>query len=442
MDWSTKSYIARYSLGKPGAVREYKAAKAFEQLEPKAANAQVEASLQQLVQHAYDTVPWYYETYRTAGIHPKDLKSIEDFEQLPVLNRNDIINNFDAFVSKTAKAPKLKISTTGGSTGTPLKIGMDPYLNREIPKWQMFSWWGLSPATNMASIYRGLPVKGLKKIALSLINYPQKVVRLDATNLTEQATQTFINDYNAIKPLIIHGYVGAIDAIADYILDHNIQVSSPKVIWTTAAPISKIQEEKISNAFKAPVCDQYGCSEVFFIAAQCPEKTGLHQFADAAKLEIADKQGQVLPNEQWGDILITNLKEYQFPLIRYKNGDRGRWLNATCGCGNRLPLMDKVKGRVSDNIILPDQTVLSGEYLTTIFDDYTELVRQFQVIQHKDKTISVNVVPQVHTHAFKKALTEVEEELKKRINGQVSCTVKTVPDIPADKGKLRFIIKE
>lgn len=442
MDWNTWSYLAKYSIGKPRAIKQYKEAKAFEKLSPEDANIQTWESTKKLVLHAYENVPWYQETYKSMGISPKDIQQPVDFEQLPILTRSDIIDNFDAFVSKKTTASKLKFSTTGGSTGTPLKIGMDPNLNREVPKWQMFSWWSISPAKNMASIYRGLPITGLKKLALSLINYPQKVVRLDATNLTEQAIKEFIEACKKVKPVVIHGYVGAIDVISDYILEHEILVPSPEVIWTTAAPISKVQEEKISSAFQAPVCDQYGCSEIYFIAAQCPQKQGLHQFSDAVKLEIADDHGSILPNKTWGNILITNLKEYQFPLIRYQNGDRGRWLDTKCSCGNHLPLMDKVKGRISDNIIIADDIILSGEYLTTIFDDFTSAVKQFQVIQHKDKTISVNVVPKGGTDIFEKAVKSVERELEERIQGRVSYAVKVVPHIPVDKGKLRFIIKE
>jgi len=103
--------------------------------------------------------------------------------------------------------------------------------------------------------------------------------------------------------------------------------------------------------------------------------------------------------------------------------------------------MDKVKGRISDNIKLRDGTILSGEYLTTIFDDFTEKVKQFQIIQNKNLSILVSV--KLYNHKDATFITKViENELGKRINNQVSLKVEFVSEIKQEKGKLKFIIKE
>ena len=205
--------------------------------------------------------------------------------------------------------------------------------------------------------------------------------------------------------------------------------------------MSAIQEHKISKAFNAPVCDQYGCSEIYFIASECLHKNGLHIFADSVKVEIVDENNKLLKKGEHGKIIITNLDEYAFPLIRYENGDESRLLNKSCTCGVTLPLMDKVKGRISDNIKLRDGTILSGEYLTTIFDDFTEKVKQFQIIQNKNLSILVSV--KLYNHKDATFITKViENELGKRINNQVSLKVEYVSEIKQEKGKLKFIIKE
>ena len=96
---------------------------------------------------------------------------------------------------------------------------------------------------------------------------------------------------------------------------------------------------------------------------------------------------------QRGDITVTDLENYVFPLIRYRIGDRGCALSYQCSCGVNLPLMDSVKGRTTDNLPLPDGSVLSGEYLTTIFDDFPDAVHAFSVHQKKDFSIVVSYVP-------------------------------------------------
>jgi phenylacetate-CoA ligase len=306
----------------------------------------------------------------------------------------------------------------------------------------MFNWWETALNANMASIYRGLPVKGIKKIALDVINWPQEVLRFDATNITTSSIEQFISDYNTVKPKIIHGYVGAVDTIADYILEHDIRFDfQPNAIWLTAAPITSIQEHKISKAFQSKVCDQYGCSEIFFIAAECPHKKGLHVFSDSVKLEIVDEKGKPVQDGTFGKIILTNLDEFSFPLIRYENGDEGRYLTKTCDCNLSLPLIDKVKGRISDNLTLPDGRILSGEYLTTIFDDFTDNVKQFQIIQLKnlDLLVRVNLYNQ-HDAGFIKKM--ILNEFLPKIKNQVAIKIEIVQSIKQDKGKIQFIVKE
>lgn len=442
MDFATWQYLFKYSFGKPGAINAYREAIRNQNLPPELLEELSWNKTLELLNYAYEKVPWYKDRFVSIGLEPGDIKYPEDFINVPVLSRTELAENFERFVSKDLSLRSLKISATGGSTGNPLKIGMDPRGNREVPKWQMLSWWGLTPVSNMASIYRGVPVKGIKKMTIDFINWPQKTLRLDATNITEENIKLFIRAYNKHNPSVIHGYVGALDVLSDYIIEHKVKLKPPKVIWSTASPISEVQEVKIRRAFDAPVCDQYGCSEIFFVAAECPNKQGLHIFSDSVKVEILNEGNQPVPAGTYGKIVLTNLNDYSFPIIRYENGDMGRLLNKKCSCGLSLPLMDKVKGRISDNIILPDGTVLAGEYLTTIFDDYASSVKQFQIIQHKSSDITLNVVFNNSAENVTEIISKVKNELSNRINGQVQLRINVVATISELRGKLQFIVRE
>lgn len=395
--------------------------------------------LEDLIKYAQSNIPWYAENY------PKDLTSIsskKDLERLPVLTRSDVTNRFEQFIARNDAPKNLSSITTGGSTGTPLKIGLDPKLIREVPKWQILSWWNLSLAEDTATIYRGIPATGLKKLIKQFIEWPARTIHVDATNITENEILRFITEYKRIRPKVVHGYVGAMDAIADYIQSKSIELPKTKLVWTTASPISKIQEEKLKRVFGAEICDHYGCSELYYIAAECPHKRGLHIFSDHVKVEILDEHDAPMPSGEYGRIVVTNLKEKRFPLIRYANGDIGRLVNEKCTCGISLPLMDKVQGRVSENIILPNGTVLSGEYLTTIFDEHHKWVKQFQVIQKKEGSIVVKFVLYSHDDKNLGFIDKVYEQLDNRIQQQVDLKFEQVNSITQTKGKLQFIIKE
>jgi len=109
-----------------------------------------------------------------------------------------------------------------------------------------------------------------------------------------------------------------------------------------------------------------------------------------------------------------------------------------------LPLLNKVKGWVLDNLVLPDGTFLSDEYLTTIFDDYTDEVKQFQIVQSPNNAIAVKVVYKENTSANQRKTinTAVEQNLSRFIKNQAPFSIEEVSHITMKKGKLQFIIKE
>lgn len=443
MNIQTNLFLFKYQIAKKGAIHQYKEAIRNQQLSQEELKTISFRKFKTIVDYAYNNVPYYSKKYREAGISPADIITEKDIERIPILTRQEIIEHYNEFYSSGVNRKELRISTTGGSTGTPLKVGFTRKLIREIPKWRMLNWWGLLPNVNMATFYRGVPSSKIQTMALDFIYYPQKVIRFDATQIDESRILAFIEKFNRIKPDLIHGYVGAIDTVANYILEHNTTLTHrPKVVWLTAAPVTKIQEEKINKAFHAPVCDQYGCSEMYFISAECPKKEGLHIFSDSVYVEILTNENSLAPIGEYGKVTFTNLNEFYFPLIRYQNGDESRLLAYKCSCGMNLPLMDKVKGRISEKVVMPDGLILSGEYLTCLFDDYTDEVKQFQVIQRADASIDVNILFFDSCKNRQEVIHATFIELQSRIHNERLIRINEVAQIENKKGKLQFIVSE
>jgi phenylacetate-CoA ligase len=442
MNLRTRFFLMRYGWFKSGATEAYKEILRHQYLSEEELAEVAWVKTKKLLYHAYNTVPWYRRRFKEIGLHPKDLTRPEHFTQVPVVKRRDLIRHYTEFISEGTVSGRLHTITTGGSTGSPVKIGTDRTGNRELQKWQMMSWWGLEPNANLASIYRKLPIDGLKKMVLSLVYWPQQRTQLDAAMLSDPDIRRFLTAFSRIAPEVVHGYAGALDAVAAFIMREGIQVPAPRVVWSTASPLSKVQEEKISKAFGAPVCDQYGCSEIYFIAASCPKNQGLHQFSDAVKMEVVDDNYHPVPKGESGRFLLTNLNEFSFPLIRYENGDRGSWKIGNCTCGIGLPLMNPVKGRISDQLSLPDGSVVAGEYLTTLFDDCTTHIRQFQIYQKKNLEITIRVVGVEKGERLIQLLETVRAQLASKISHQVPVSVEIVDAIEPIRGKLHYIYKE
>jgi phenylacetate-CoA ligase len=204
-----------------------------------------------------------------------------------------------------------------------------------------------------------------------------------------------------------------------------------------------VQRHLLERVFEAPVYDHYGCCELPWIAAQCERKGGLHVNAERVGVEFVAENNYAVQQGEWGSALITRYDDFVFPLIRYQLGDTGRFLKETCSCGRTLPLIDQVKGRTTDMIRLPSGRILSGDYLTTIFDAYPDAVQGFRVIQRKDDSILVEYVPGLGPNQEnQRNIQRAEMALKDKVKQEVPLVFQPVSEIAHDRGKLRFVISE
>lgn len=398
-----------------------------------------EAQKKALVKYAFEEIPFYKRHYSEVDFELGDMEQEGWFEKLPIITKDHLRNSFEEFTPQDLKNFR-RISTTGGSTGVPTKCGYDGRITEEVYSWRLQSWYNVHPWDDHAYVWRDTRTTKIAKLKNALLWWPTKHLKLNASFITEEAIVAFLKDFNCAKPTLLQGYVGAVCQVAQYVLEHSIQLHVPKFVWVTSAPISPVQRKLLEDAFHAPVCDQYGSCEIRWIAQQCPQANGLHVNIDHVFLEFVDDANISVPCGNYGKTLLTNLEDYVFPMIRYENGDRGRWLNQRCSCGRPLPLIDSVKGRESESFVLPSGRTINGEYLTTIFDENPDIVRGFRVIQHKDLSITVEYIPAHENISL--ALKVIEENFRNQLDNEVGLSFVSKREISHDRGKLRFVIRE
>jgi len=397
---------------------------------------------QRLLHHAYKTVPFYRDRFRQIGLHPSDIVRPDDWQQIPILTRQDIIQNQRQLISSTIRPKDIIASATGGTTGNPVKVFHDRRYPVETLGWRMLDWWGLRPGADAAYAWRLIRSKKCSQIINSALWAPTRRLFLDASSISINDLTNFISTFNKVKPPLLQGYVGAIHHLAMFVEDNSLQIHAPTAVWVTSSPVSQIQKNIIECVFRAPLYDQYGGGEIFWLAAQCKAQNGLHIFYDARHIEFVNDYGSPCSPGNTGKIILTDLENYAFPIIRYANGDLGRALSPKCSCGINLPLMDSVKGRESDIFRLPDKSLIAGSYLTAIFDDFSEVVRAFQVVQRKDFSILLRVNPNYQFNNWPQVVNTVKKTLASKTRNQVSVNVEIVDEIPSDRGKTRFVISE
>ena len=404
--------------------------------------------LKYLVEHAYLNVPFYRNRYRSIGFEPGDLKELDDFRKLPILIREDIKLHYDEMVAENINKSRLVPVSTGGSSGTPIKVYHDrssDNMMRAIES-RVLRWWNVSRWDRAVRIYR-IPdnIHNQEFTNFSWFSrFTSRSAILNASLMTPKNMLDFFKFLENFRPTYLYGYVGGIEAFANFILDNHLHRSTNlmlRAIGVTSSPVTALQRKIIEKAFRAPVYDQYGSCEIFWYASECKIRDGMHILSDIRYLEFLD--GKLNPTSEniTGKIVATDLLNYVFPLIRYANGDEGSYKSNRCSCGMSLPLMNNVKGRVSDTIKLKNGVIISGDYLTTIFDDFVDEVKQFQVVQKSIDHIEIFVVLS-NRSAFEIIKAKVLRRLLYDVKGLVKVSFIEKEFIPHDRGKFKYIISE
>lgn len=100
---------------------------------------------------------------------------------------------------------------------------------------------------------------------------------------------------------------------------------------------------ELERSFPGQLYPHYGSREMGLGGAvTCPAHEGMHLRENHVLAEIVDENGAPLPDGQWGELVITTIGLEAMPLIRYRTGDRTRFLPTPCPCGGVTRRLDRV----------------------------------------------------------------------------------------------------
>lgn len=297
--------------------------------------------LERLLEHAANTTQ-FYTSY----------KGVTDLERFPIVNKTDYQKRWDDFVSsKYAHDPKCHRECTSGSTGTPLEILYD---QRKSHKRQ-----GSSIFLNALADYRigdrqmymriwveRVQPSFIKKAAMNLIPW-------DTTNLDQASLHAVCDALEKRKVTSIAGYASSLAAVSQYIQKEHIDCSHFKVKSIT--PVSEAlcpgMREQLAKQFSCPVCALYGSEEFGTVGVQRKDTDEYYVDSSGAYFEVL-KLDEDVPAEdgELGRLVITDLYNYAFPLIRYDNGDTVIRRTEALSDGRYRQYFTQIYGRRSDLI--------------------------------------------------------------------------------------------
>lgn len=383
---------------------------------------------------------FYADHYRAAGLEEADLADPSVLAALPLVGKDDVRARFAEFRTAEASRRTAKLSVTGGSTGEPLRLLRDLRFPARALEWRLMRWWGVSPADTTALVSRHVHTRTRSRLHAAAW-WPTRRLQLDALAMDPEHVRAFLDQWHRHRPRLLIGYVGAVAELARVIADDDLpRPEPPAAVAVTAAQLSPTQRRLIESTFGAPVYDHYRSAEVPWIAGECRERSGLHVFADVRRVEIVDPGGRPCPPGIDGEIVVSDLTNRVFPLLRYRIGDRAHHVPGPCPCGVTLPRISPIQGRTVEVLRLPGGQSLSAG-LSQLFSFAPTAVQQFQIHQRADHSIELRVVRGSAPDADR-LIEQAADRFRTMVRGSVPVRVAKVDAIPHIGGKVRYVTTE
>jgi len=400
-----------------------------------------------LIQHAYQTVPYYREAFAKAGLTSDGIQDWVDFKSLPLLTKDLLRENYHDFLSTQPVSGLIGVRTSG-STGTPLqsRISQRSALSSNVCRIRSLQCWGIELGDRMIYLsnagYSFEP--GLGKILSESLYTPLRAALMNrrffsSYTMTPEIMQVHWETILRFRPKYIFGFPSGYAIFADFLREkgYNGKDANLRLVVTLGEVLHEWQGDLISATFGCPVGDEYGSVEVGLVAHSLPCGE-MHTMDDRLIVEVVKRN----PDDEYGQVVVTDLDNWSFPIIRYKLDDLAKSVRGGNDCVHRLGLgvLEGLLGRDQDLVKLKSGRIIYCHYFHNLIK-HVEGVKQYQVIQRKRDLFEFKIVPQ------KKGFRpESEQYLKKTINDHLEGSqvdINLVDRIPKDpSGKLRFVLSD
>ena len=384
-----------------------------------------ELALSDLLRHCEASVPRYRDAIKAAGLGGGTNVTLPDLKKLPVLTRVDAGASVHERTSVLPPVPNIR-KTTGGTTGEPLVILYDQTSEnwRQAIKLRGFGWAGFRVGAPSIHYWGAAStVKGrFHSVKAAADQRLKRETWIDCNDQTDAALAAAVATFAEVKPDFLFAYAQAAAALARYINTNKLRDWPEVRVICGAERVFPDDRIALEAAF-GEVFETYGCREFMLIGSECGAHNGLHTSMENLIVEILDDDGNDVDPGTVGNVVITDLHNYGCPLIRYQNGDRAAAMPELpeCPCGRAHTRLTPIEGRVTETLRNGNGESIGGMTFNLIFSPLAEHVRQFQVHQKSDSSVTVRVIPRSGTELS----PSVGEHLK-------AAAIKYLPGIEID----------
>ena len=399
---------------------------------------QVNTQIQRLV--ASDS--YYGDIYRKAGI--EGITSQKDFEKLPFSSKDDLRNAYPLGIQAVPDEEVVRIHSSSGTTGKPVII---PYTAKDVDDWAImfarcYEMAGIT-ATDRIQITPGY---GLWTAGIGFQAGCEKLgamcIPMGPGNTDKQLQMMMDLETTVITATSSYALL-----LTEEIARRGIreQIKLKKGVFGSER-WSKKMRATIHEGLGIELYDIYGLTEIYGpgIGINCSFDEGMHYWDDYIYIEIIDPvTGEVLPDGEEGEIVITTLVKEGAPLIRFRTHDISRIIPGECQCGSKYPRIDIIKGR-SDDMFKVHGVNMFPSQVESLLQEVEGVSSEYQINiandKEKNKDVILVTAEAIGDVSFERTQQRITELFKSRIGITPKITVVPIGTLPRSEKKTKRVI--
>ncbi len=399
--------------------------------------------LQATVKHCMNS-PFYKERFRSIGLSPSDIRSLEDLRKIPFTTKQDLRDTYPFGIASVPLDKCVRLHSSSGTTGNPTVI---LHTQKDLDEWANAvarCLWMVG--SRPEDVFQNTSGYGMFTGGLGFQYGAEKVGMLTvpaaAGNTLRQLK--FFTDFGTT---VVHAIPSYAARIYEVMQEKGIDPRRDTKLRTLvigAEPHSEDTRKRIEEMLGVKAYNSFGMSEMCGpgVAFECPEQNGMHIWEDYYIVEIVDPDTlEPVPDGEVGELVLTTLKREAMPLLRYRTRDLTRILPGECPCGRHHRRLDRMKGRSDDMIILKGVNIFPIQ-IETILMQFQELASDYLItLETLDNNDAMTVeveMKDLHIDDYTK-LQALGREITRQLRDEILITpkVKLVPKgtLPKSEGK-------
>jgi phenylacetate-CoA ligase len=398
------------------------------------------------LRHTYHNVAAYRRKCEVTGIHPDDLRFLEDLRHFPFTTKDDLRSSYPFGLFAVPRDELVRIHASSGTTGKPTVVG---YTARDIDIWAQLVARSIRAAGgrpgDMVHIAYGY---GLFTGGLGA-HYGAERLGCVVVPMSGGQTEKQVQLICDFEPDILMVTPSYIMAIAEEFVRQGLDPAacSLRIGILGAEPWTDAMRIEIERRMGIDAVDIYGLSEVMGpgVASECVEtKDGPVIWEDHFYPEIVDpRTGHILADGADGELVLTSLTKEALPVIRYRTRDLTRLLPPTARSMRR---MARITGRSDDMLIIRGVNVFPTqieELLLKLNGLTPHYLLEITRDAHLDAlTVNVECVASVASDlsARQRLGQQLKHQIKERIGITAHITVCGPDSIERSIGKAKRVI--